>query len=181
MIEAMIAKRYARALLELALEGGTKTVDAYANQLKKFQDVCEFHREFLPTLANHHFDLFARERIVNQIAKQLDFDEQVTNFLKLLIHKGRIGLFAFVLSAYNKFTNEVTQRSILKVVSATELSAQNYQSLVEHFHRETGREIILVKDTDPTLLGGIRVHLGDQVYDYTIKGQLERLRQRLAA
>lgn len=181
MIEAMVAKRYARALLDLALEGGNKTVDAYAGQLKKFQSLCDLHPEFLPTLANHHFDLFARERIVNQIAKQLGFDERFCNFLKLLIHKGRIELFAFVLEAYNTLANEATKRSILKVVSASELPEKDYQNLVEHFQRETGREIILVKNIDPTLLGGVRVHLGDRVYDYSIKGQLERLKERLAA
>lgn len=181
MIESMIAKRYARALLDLASENSKSQIDRYAEQLSHFHETCRQNRDLLPTLANSHFDIGARERITIQVAKKLSLDEHILNFLRLLIRKGRMGLLPFVLAEYIKLANEAIGRVALTVVSAIELSDHYCKKLVDHFQRESGCEIILCKKTDATLLGGIRVHLGDKVYDDSISGQLDRLKQRLAA
>lgn len=181
MIEAMIAKRYARALLDLAQQQGPKQVDLYGQQIQAFCQTCRTNPVLLTTLANSHFDLFARERIVTQVAKKLELSEHVLNFLKLMVHKGRASLFNFVSDEYTRLANALLGRTELTVVSAVELPEATLKQLVEHFHRESGHEILLRKKTDSRLLGGIRVHLGDKVYDYTLQGQLEQLKQQLAA
>lgn len=181
MIETMIAKRYARALLDLAKQQSLEQVDVYGQQLQSFCQTCHANPVLLTTLANSHFDLLARERIVNQVAKKLDLSEHVLNFLKLMVHKGRASLFCFVSNEYTRLANTLLGRIELTVVSASDLSEATLKQLVEHFHKESGYKILLRKKTDPRLLGGIRVHLGDKVYDYTLQGQLEQLKQQLAA
>lgn len=179
MIEAMIAKRYARALLSLARE--KKTVDVYATQLKIFDEVLTEHKALLPTLANHYFDLFAKERVIDDIGKILNFDLEVKNFLKLLIHKGRIEIFSFIKDEYFFLANQAMNREPMTVVSAVELPEALYKALKEFFTKKTGKEIIPTKKIDPSVIGGVRVHIGDFIYDDTLKTQIEKMKQRLMA
>jgi len=181
MIEAMVAKRYARALLSLALDKDKKTIDVYAMQLKTFDQVLTEHKALLPTLTNRYFDLFAREHVIEEIGKLLNFDSEVKNFLKLLIHKGRIEIFSFIKNEFLTLSNQTMNREPMTVVSAVELPEEQYQALKEFFTKKTGKEIIPTKKIDPTVIGGVRVHIGDVVYDDTLETQIEKMKQRLVA
>lgn len=181
MIEAIIAKRYARALLSLATQKDKATIDLFGTQLQNLQRLCQENDALLRTLSNRYFDLFARERIIEAISMKLGFAPEVKNFIKLLIRKGRIGIFPFVLQEYKTLANERMNRQPMTVISTVALPENELKNLARVFSKRFDKEMIVNQKVDPKLLGGVRVHIGDKVYDYTLKNQIERLKQRLVA
>lgn len=179
MIETMISERYARALIGLAQDQGVEAIDRFGAELEMFCKLCDATPELLPTLGERYNDLFARERIVAQIADQSGFDETVKNFLKLLVHKGRINLIAVVASEYVKLAHAAQGRLVMTVVSAQGLTDTLYQNIQELFAKKFQKTMVLQKQILPEVLGGVRVHIGDRVYDSTVSHQIDKVKQSM--
>lgn len=179
MIENVIAQRYARALIGIAAE--QNAIDEYGKQLHTFAGFCKENRDLLKSLSDRYNDLFARERIVAEIADKAGFAEPVKNFLKLLVHKGRIALFHFVAEEYDVLAHEKMGRVVMKVVSAKELSDSVYDDLLQTFKQRLNKETVLKKQILPDVIGGLRVHIGDRVFDYTVRSQIDRVKQAMLA
>ncbi len=179
MIETMIAERYARALISLAQDKGVEAIDRFASEIEKFCKLCDDTAELLPTLSDRYHDLFARERIVAEIATQSGFDETIKNFLKLLVHKGRINLIHVVATEYVKLAHLAQGRLVMTVVSAQNLAEPLYQSNQEMFAKKFQKTMVLKKQILPEVLGGVRVHIGDRVYDSTVSHQIDKVKQSM--
>lgn len=179
MIENTIAKRYARALLSVALDISKSQVDILGAELLSFDNACQANPALMPTLTNRYFDLFARERIIADLAKKMSLSQTTAHFLQLLIHKSRIALFPIILKEYQTLAHDVMGRAVMTVVSSTELSDAQYQNLETLFGGMTGKKMVVERRTQPEVLGGLRVHIKDEVYDYTVAHQLEKMKQQM--
>lgn len=205
MIENSIARRYARALIAVAKgknapgsehgeregeaqravpgEGATPAplIDDFAAQLGALSAAFTVSPQALEVLANAAFDAKARERAAEALAAKTRATKEVQNFFKLLIRKGRMGLFALIYDEYVALANQLQNRSIMTVESAVELPATCYHELTQSFARKTGKQIILCKKITPEILGGVRVQIAGKIYDYTLQSQLESLKQQMMA
>ena len=179
MIEHSISKRYARALISVATDESLNTVDEYGRQLATFSEACQLNANLLQVLSNRHFDFQARERVISSLASKLSLSLSVTNFLKLLVRKGRIQFFTNIFEEYQNFAHELMNREVMTVVSAVDLAQDQYDTLAGLFGKVTGKSMVLKRQKQPGVLGGVRVHIRDKIYDYTIKNQLEQMKQRL--
>jgi F-type H+-transporting ATPase subunit delta len=65
--------------------------------------------------------------------------------------------------------------------TALPLTDDETRALREKVAQMTGREVHLTVDVDESLIGGLTVRVGDTLYDASVRGRLERLRERLAA
>lgn len=90
--------------------------------------------------------------------------------------RGYIGILT---NLQRLITSEV-ERSSAKVESATELDSATRADLQSSLTRKYGRPITLSFQTQPELLGGIRVQVGSDVWDGTVKARLEALKAQLA-
>lgn len=177
MIENAIAKRYARALIAVA--ESEKKVDDFGSELASFYEACLKMPGAFDVLSNRHLDLLARLRAVEKISVKLGLAVSVKNLIKLLLKKGRFDLLPVVVLEYGLLAHKVMGRVVMQVVSATHLDASQYDDLERHFSKASGRKMVVNKVLNPDVLGGVRVHIGDQVYDYTIAKQLETLGNRM--
>lgn len=179
MIENVISERYARALLQIARE--KNAIDAFGKELKTFEGFCKDNRELLKNLSDRYNDLFARERIVAQIADKAGFAIEIKNFLKILVHKGRIGLIATICDEYEKLAHAAMGRLVMKVVSAEELESHVYDDLLKIFGEAHKKEMVLKKQLLPDVIGGLRIHVGDRVHDFTVSHQIEKMKMAMAS
>jgi F-type H+-transporting ATPase subunit delta len=62
------------------------------------------------------------------------------------------------------------------VTSAFELTDSQRDMIRSQFGQKLGKQLVLVEKVDPTLLGGVSVRIGDQVYDGTVQGKLSAIR-----
>ncbi len=177
MIQTTIARRYAKALFDLAKEEG-KT-DQFRDLLKQLSDLFVRDQSLKFILANRYFDLTARMNVMKQIAAKMEFGETLTNFMRLLIQKGRMDFFNFILAAYQQLVYEDESKVEAVVVSARPLSDGAYQKIEDTMSRMTGKTVVSTRKIEPGVVGGISVRVAGKIYDGTIRSELDRMKLQL--
>lgn len=177
MKEIIIAKRYARALIALAKENNN--IESVGNELVLFIQNTQTNAKMLATLTNTAHDLTSRLSILTKVTEKLGLTSLTTRFLKLLVKKRRIDIMDNIHEEYTKLAHKEMSLAEMIVTSATALSDAQYDELTTHFTNKTKKKIILKKNINPTVLGGVIVQMGDHVYDYSLKRQLNELKEKM--
>lgn len=171
------ARRYAKALLSLAQETGEEeAIGAELNQIAAvFAEPSLAKTLALPTLP-----LKARRAIVEQLITIAAPQAVVANFLRVLADNDRLSIFADIERAYQTLLEKLLGRVRATVTSASGLSEDELQSIVDAFSQKTHKTVIPTVEIDPELLGGVTVEIEGRVYDASVKTQLRRISQSLA-
>lgn len=177
MIEASIARRYAKALVHLGK--ASNSLQLYLDELDQFDKTLSGHEGLRVTLSNRFLDLKARLRVVDELSTKMGLSAEVCRFIKLLIKKGRMELFPLVVKAYRKFAFELQKKKEATVASAFPLDEGAYDEIKKIFSERTGGEVLIRREINPNLLGGLRVSLGNDVYDGTLKAHLDALNDKM--
>ena len=176
MIETRIARRYAQAIFSIAEDKGA--VDQYLTQLEEVvQTVTEsgdLARVFGSRLTNTEKK---KELVVQLFSSRID--KNVLNFILLVLDKGRGGYLADILANYQKMTDDKQQVCPATVISALPFEKEQESALTNKLKTVTGKEIRLTKETDPNILGGFKLVIGDLHYDASVAGQLNAMQQQL--
>ena len=177
MIEGSLARRYTRALFQLAHEAGQEEV--IGQQVDDF--FAAYNGSDLRTvLTNPAFDVATRKRILIQVGNTQKLSVLTIHFLSLLLERDRLGHLPGIVSCYRRLLNEAKGRVDAKVVSATALDLALTEQVRERLRGLSGKDVVLKQEVDPSLLGGIMVELEGKVYDGSIRTQLEKMKQRIA-
>jgi len=106
-------------------------------------------------------------------------DPALSGFLNLLIDKRRIDALAEIETELTRLVREHSAIALATATSAVPLSPAETAALKKSLEARTGSAIELQTVVDPAVLGGVLVRIGDTVYDGTVRGNLERLREQL--
>jgi len=101
------------------------------------------------------------------------------NLLALLVRRGRFDQLPAVIREFTRLYREREGIVEATVTSAASLDTAELDALRKRLETMTGKHIKLRQTVDPELLGGLQVHVGDQLIDGSVKGRLERLRSDL--
>jgi F-type H+-transporting ATPase subunit delta len=105
----------------------------------------------------------------------------VHRLVGLLVANGKIDRLPLVAAEYHRLLNQ--ERGVVAAVatSATPLTQAETDALARKVAQMTGQTVDLRVAVDETLIGGLTVRVGDTLYDASVRGRLERLRERLVA
>jgi len=174
--EQNVARRYARALFDLAREQGT--ADRIGEELRSaVQALAE------PELAGffRHPSIDADEKLaVLDRALAGKVSDPVLHALKLMIRRGRAGALEALVEQYGQLADEHAGRATAVVVTPLPLSDEQAKAIAAHYGKLTGKEIRVVNEVDERLLGGMQVIIGDRMYDSSLSARLERMKQQFA-
>jgi F-type H+-transporting ATPase subunit delta len=84
-----------------------------------------------------------------------------------------------ILQYYKRLLRLEIEKRHAKIESATELTPQAAVNIVDRLKKKYGEDLTSEFIIDPALLGGVRVHVGSDVWDGTLRNRLERLQQQL--
>jgi F-type H+-transporting ATPase subunit delta len=112
---------------------------------------------------------------------QSKLGEQQQNFLRLLIANGRVDALPEVASQFAALKNAAEGSADAQIVSAYPLSATQLAELMAGLTRKFGKTLKAHVSVDQGLIGGVRVVVGDHVFDTSVKAQLEHMRTVLTA
>ena len=174
---ATAAKRFAEAAFQLATRD--KALDAFADGLALSASLLG-SGDVLGVLRNPARPLAERIRLVDAlIAKRVP--EPILKLVGLLVERGKIDRIGAVEAEYRRLLNE--QRGVIAAVatSAAPLGNDETEALAKKVAQMTGRTVELRVEVDESLIGGLTVRVGDTLYDASVRGRLERLRERLVA
>ncbi len=171
---AHVARSYAEALINAAAKADE--VDAVVGELEEIEaDVLRPHPKFAEILASPSVPSHEKDRILSEA-----FDGRamptVSRFLKVLNAHGRLGLIAPVAREARALWDKRQNRKPVAIRSARELDEGQKEALRGKVAAMIGATPILSFRVDPSLIGGLVVQVGDDVYDASIKTRLERLR-----
>jgi len=171
------ARRYAEAAFEIAQRDGT--VDAWLEQLNVAAGVAA-DPSTVRRLENPQVPFEVRLKAL-QSALGGDMLPQMGNLLALVLRRRRVESVSRIAREFRRLYNQRAGIVEASATSAAELDAEELSALRGRLEQMTGGRVDLETHVDPSLLGGVQVRLGDQLIDGSVRGRLERLRNRLAA
>jgi len=177
MVTGSLARRYAKALLEIGIK--QQTYDALGKELDRAAETFKRLPELRNALENPVFKLEQRRLVLDDVARRLALSKTVRNFVMLLLDKGRISTLPDIARAHRGLVDEHAGRIRATVTSARPLDTVLETRLKTALERESGKTVILEKREDPTIVGGLVTQLGDIVYDGSVRTQLQAMREQL--
>jgi F-type H+-transporting ATPase subunit delta len=178
MSSAIAGRRYAVALLEVAVEGNF--LEKVINDLQKIHEVLAGSHDLVVALKSPLINVDLKSKILEEIFRN-EIDQKTMIFIKLLAHKKRANLLAAVISEFNALLDERNGIINADVKSAVKLSEDQAKELVNGLSQRTGKKIRARMSLDDSLIGGVTVKIGDTILDGSISHQLEMLRSSLLA
>jgi F-type H+-transporting ATPase subunit delta len=175
---AAIEQRYARALADLAFSSRADTEKLRADLLAVSQTLAA-SRPLRMVLASPAVAWEKKRAILDALAAKLGLAPLTRNFLLVAGERGRAGHIQGMEQAFEQILLDRAGVVRATVTSARELSAQQQNEIASVLERRLGRKLQTRYATDPELVGGFIAQVGDQVYDGSLRGRLERLRQAL--
>ncbi|MBM4260601.1 MAG: ATP synthase F1 subunit delta [Deltaproteobacteria bacterium] len=177
MIEGSLARRYSRALFQLANEA--RQEDGVGTEIEQFNAAYN-SSELQQVLTNPAFGVDVRKKILSQVMQSQQFSSLTVRFLSLLLERDRLAHLGGIVSCYRRLLNQAKGRVEAKVVSASALDDGMVERVRTQLRGISGKEVVLQQEVDPNLLGGLLVELEGKVYDGSVRTQLEKMKQRIA-
>ncbi|MFD2672069.1 F0F1 ATP synthase subunit delta [Marinicrinis sediminis] len=176
MSSVVIGKRYAKALFEAAKE--KQAVEKVGAELAQLAQLLQSHKPLRDFVEHPGVDQEAKLNVLKQAADPLS--ELMLNALQLILDKGRESVIPAMNKAYEDIADEALGRALAIVYSPVALSDAEASKVSEQFGARTGKSIRVENVVDPSLLGGIKVKIGDRLYDGSLSGKLKDLQKTLA-
>ena len=172
-MDSILAKRYAKALLELGLEDGN--YKAYGEELKTFAEGVALAGPEGQLLFSPVLPVEARKRILEKILEASSLSPLVANFVMLLNERGRFAILRDASRAYSALADE--RDDVLRGViqTAVELDASQMSGIRSALNIYTGKKVVLTQKVDPSIIGGVIARLGDLEVDGSVRTQLRKL------
>ena len=176
MPETRVARRYAAALFQFALETGQ--VDAVVGDLERVLELMRGFPELAAAVRRPSVPASVKKRLLDELLA--DEVQPITlDFLKLLIDKRRYDILPEVPECYKELADSHRGIVSVQVRSAVPLTEEEKERLSEVLARSLRKQVRLKTNVDPSLIGGVMLRIGDRLLDGSVKGQLNLLRQRL--
>lgn len=166
-----IAQTYAEALFSLGLE--EKKLTKLQDEGKALSEIIHDNEDFLLLIDSRFMSREERQDIASKILK--DFDEDIVNFVKVLIANNRTNYIKDVLEAFNSLCNEYKGVKEGLIYSAFPLNKETLNKIKNKISQIEGMDVELISRIDPSLIGGVKVVINSHVYDGSIKNQLEKM------
>ncbi len=177
---AAFASRYARAFADVV---GSAHLDAAAidRQLTDFLATWDGSAELRAVFENPAIPAEKKVAILDSLNAKLGMQRELRNLLAVLVNNDRIAHIHEVAEAYRAELQERLGIRQAEIVTARELGEQERQSLLAGVGRLAGATVQATFKLDKDILGGTVVRIGSTVYDGSIRGRLERLKEVLVA
>lgn len=171
-----VASRYAKSLLDLAVERG-QLEQVYADMLY-LQQLNKGSRDFLNLLRSPVINAETKTRAVNAVT-QGKIGDLTTAFTTLLINKTREAILPEVITAFIKQYKEEKNIHTVKLTTAVPVSETVKNQIVEQVKKAGNMQNIeLETAVDPGIIGGFVLQTGDQLVDVSIAYDLKAVARK---
>ena len=174
------AARYARAFSSVVLES---KLDAQKvqQQLNDFSQTLAGSKDLREALMSPAIPLAQRIAVLDAVSQRAGIDRQVRNFLAVLTEHNRIGALDEVLAQYHQEMDRRLSVSEAEIVSARKLEDGERADLEKQAGALAGNAVHVTFREDGSLIGGVVIRIGSMLYDGSVRGRLDRLRDQLVA
>jgi len=173
-----VARRYASALADVALENGEAR--EVQQELKTWEEMIRSNPNLREVFANPTIALDQKRKVLNKLIEIARPRPTTVNFLKVLVQNQRVT----ELSEINKkFAGVLDDRAgvvAARVTTARPVATSTQQVLEAKLHGLTGKKVRIEFETDPEMIGGLITRIGSTIYDGSVRNQLEQIKEKMA-
>lgn len=177
MINNTLARRYAKALVQIGSEDGL--IDRFRDELTAIERVFSANADLKAVFANPAFTSEQKKEIMKELIAKVNCSELVGNFLLLLVDKNRVAFLDQIVHTYATLADE--QSGIIRPVIRTAFALDDSQiaSIQSALEKKSGKKVIPQVTVDQSILGGVITQIGDTAFDSSVKTQLKRIQDIL--
>ncbi|HUD53787.1 MAG TPA: ATP synthase F1 subunit delta [Terracidiphilus sp.] len=177
---AAFVSRYARAFLDVVTSARLDTA-AIDKQLADFEATWDGSPELQTFFRNPAVAAVQKVAILDKLNAKLGLQRELRNLLAVLINNDRIGQVHEVAAAYRAELRARLGIREAEIVTARELGDDERNTLIAGVGKLAGARVEAIFKLDRSILGGAVVRIGSTIYDGSVRGRLERLREVLVA
>lgn len=173
----VIAQRYAKALFDLSCD--RQNTDAVRQDMNRILQAMGSSVELVQFFDNPNISAVKRWVILEKIFEG-KVDTLVYRFILFLEQKRRLPFLRRIARAFEELFLEVNHIVRVKITTSIGLTAQHRDAVSKSLQSRFNKIIDPQLDVDPAILGGMKIQKGDEIYDYSLRTQLERFKERVA-
>lgn len=171
-----VARRYARALLDLADKG---TEENWGAELERLAAIVE-SPELIERLASPELSERTRQEAIAKITERLNLSFPVRSFAIVIARHGRIREFGAIAESYRELLDQAMGRARATLTFAVQPADDEVKRVVGGLESIAKLKIIPTVKVDAALLGGVTAELGGKIYDGSLATRLDEAKRRLA-
>ncbi len=176
-MSSVIAKRYALALFELGRE--TSDVERIRRDLQEIARLIDVSAELVQFFDNPVIPPEKRIGILQEI-----FERKVCpltyKFILFLESKKRLQFLGVICGIFEQLDAQARNIIQARIITSVSLSDSQIHAMTGHLGGKLGKNVEPVCEVDPAILGGLKIQMGDTIYDYTFRRQLEKFKKSVA-
>lgn len=169
-----VARRYAAGIFQLAQD--EKTIDTWRAELSKLDELLQ-DDVLVAAFQNPAVGVTRRVELAKLLAPELR--PETENLLRLLVEHHRTRYMHEIREAFERLADEASGIVHAAVTTAIDLDPDDRKRYEQELARKLGRKVSVTFVTDPAVVGGATIQIGDHLIDGTVRTQLARLRQEL--
>ena len=175
---SVVSLRYAHAFADVVRSGNLDPATAQ-QQLRDFAGTLAESEALRQFLSNPSIAATDKLSILDTVAGRIGVYPQVRNLIAVMMDHERLHDLPEIVAEYETLVDEQASISEAYITSARPLDPADRDELEARLGTLAGGSVRTTYQEDPALLGGAIVRLGSTVYDGSVRGQLDRLKQRL--
>ena len=176
---ASVTKVYARAFADVVTDRRLNP-DKILVEAQSLAALMSESKELREVWAAPSIPADQKRNLLDAIASRDKISTETRNFVAVLIDNRRIGLLPAIVKEFEQELNLRLGFAEAEITSARELSPEQRQSVETEIGKLTGKKVRAHYLRDAAILGGAIVKIGSTIYDGSVKGQLEKIREQLA-
>ena len=177
MVTGSLARRYARAILEIGNAHGN--LDKLGLDIRALAKAMHDSAELQTVLTNPAIRRADRRRVIDGLLALIAADPNSKNLVYLLLDGERLASLEAISREVDAMIEAKSGRMAAEVTSARPLDATQLSEIIMALEKLSGKKVAVTRREDPNLLGGVVAKLGDTVYDGSLRTQLRTLRDEL--
>lgn len=179
MSQAVVAKRYARAIFELGVE--TNTLPELGEKIGRFARIYGESDELRSVLDNPLVEIEKREAILRDVADRVGLTGAALNTVRLLASRHKLAALPEIAKQLGSLSDQKAGLVRATVTTAVRMPESFYERLRGELEAATARRIVIERREDPSLIGGVVTRIGDNTIDGSVRGQLAEIERSIRA
>jgi len=175
--QSVSVSRYANALFQLAKEA--KVIDTVSNDLTSLEVTINSDVEILKFIQNPSIKKSLKVQFFNTVSQKLELSKLTENFIGLIIKKNRVHYILEMIRAFNDLLLELKGIKSANITSAYKLSDEEVSKIKIKLKDKFNSDFNINLLTDSSLIGGLKIQVGSQMIDSSIKNQLNLLKAKM--
>ncbi|HEV2399536.1 MAG TPA: ATP synthase F1 subunit delta [Candidatus Sulfotelmatobacter sp.] len=176
---ASVASTYARAFADVIFDAhldASRSVASLRQIVQLFSESAELRRVW----ENPAVPVEQKRKLLDVIVQRDGIERQVRNLIAVLIDHRRLPFLPRIVEQVEKELDARLGFTEAQISSARELGDSEKRTLEAQIAKTTGRKVRATYGLDPSLLGGAVVRIGSTIYDGSVKGQLEKIKEAIS-